>query len=143
VTARKDLLSGSPDEVSALLEELSRGLNPHEYAAGTRLRLLAVELTQRPNLTVSLVTYENESQELEITFAGDHDCDPIMIDRDTVGENCQVTWDTWLPIHSDRGIRAAADMVANVLNTCDSGLLRWSETNNGTDGGGGYGQEPA
>lgn len=104
--------------VSARLEELSRGLVQHEYAAGTRLRLLAVELSQRPNLRVSLVTYENESQELEITFPGDQNCDPIMIDRDSGGENCQVTWDRWLPIGNDANIKAAADMVANVLNTC-------------------------
>jgi hypothetical protein len=118
MTARKDLLRGSRDEVSALLEERSRGLIQHEYAAGRRLRLLAVELSQRPNLKVSLVTYENESQELEITFAGDWKCDPIMIDRDSIGENCQVTWDRWLPIRSDSDIKMAADMVANVLNTC-------------------------
>ena len=118
MTARKDLLSGSPDELSARLEELSRGLARHEYDAGIRLRLLAVELAQRPNLKVSLVTYENESQELAIVFAGDHHCDPIMIDRDSLGENCQVTWDRWLPMRNDDDIRAAADMVANVLNTC-------------------------
>jgi hypothetical protein len=118
MTARKDLLSGSPDEVSSRLEELSRGLIQHEYAAGTRLRLLAVELTQRPNLKVSLVTYENDSQELAIIFAGDRHCDPIMIDRDSLGENCQVTWDRWLPMRNDGDIKAAADMVANVLNTC-------------------------
>jgi hypothetical protein len=118
MTARKELLSGSPDEVSARLEELSRGLIQHEYAAGMRLRLLAAELIQRPNLKVSLVTYESESQELEIAFAGDQNCDPIMIDRDSIGDNCQVTWDRWLPIRNDGDIKAAADMVANVLNTC-------------------------
>jgi len=56
-------------------------------------------LTQRPNLRVSLMTYLNESQvpegsqELEILFADDLFCEPVMIDRDHVGENCQVTWD--------------------------------------------------
>ena len=36
----------------------------HEYVAGTRLRMLAVELTKRPNLRVSLVTYQDESRDL-------------------------------------------------------------------------------
>jgi hypothetical protein len=118
MTARKDLLSGSSDDVSARLEELSRGLTQHEYARGTRLRLLAVELARRPNLKVSLVTYENDSQELEVTFADDQHCDPIMIDRDAIGENCQITLDRWLSISNDRDIETAANMVAGVLNTC-------------------------
>jgi hypothetical protein len=118
MTARKDLLSGSSDEVSARLEELARGFAHYEYAGGTRLRLLAIELTKRPNLKVSVVTYENESQELEVAFTDDPKCDPIMIDRDAVGENCQITWDRWLSISNDRDIRIAADMVAGVLNTC-------------------------
>jgi hypothetical protein len=118
MTARKDLLSGPSDEVSARLEELSRGLAQHEYAAGTRLRLLAIELTKRPNLRVSLVSYENDSQELEVTFTDDPKNDPIMIDRDAIGENCQITWDRWLSISNNRDIEIAADMVAGVLSTC-------------------------
>ncbi len=59
--SKKDPLSGTADKVSARLEELCRELDRHEYIAGTRLRMLAVELTQRPNLKVSLVTYLNES----------------------------------------------------------------------------------
>ena len=54
--ANKELLSGTPDKVSARLEELCQELDQHEYLAGTRLRMLAVELTKRPNLKVSLVT---------------------------------------------------------------------------------------
>jgi hypothetical protein len=65
MTARRDALSGTPDKVSAKLEELSRGLALHEYMAGTRLRSLAVELTKRPNLKVSLVTYYDGSGDLE------------------------------------------------------------------------------
>ena len=40
--AKKDQLSGTPDKVSARLEELCRELDLHEYMAGTRLRMLAV-----------------------------------------------------------------------------------------------------
>ncbi|SRR6266702_2214692 len=122
--AKKDLLSGTRDEVSARLEELCRELDNHEFMAGTRLRMLAVELTQRPNLRVSLMTYLNESQvpeggqELEIMFANDPFCEPVMIDRDHVGENCQITWDRWLRIGNETEIETAADMIASILNTC-------------------------
>jgi len=116
MNARKDLLSGSPDEVSARLEELSRGLALHEYLAGTRLRMLAVELAQRPNLKVSVVTYDNESQELEVVFADGPHREPVVIDPDNVGEHCQITWDRWFAIGNDTEIETAADMVAGILD---------------------------
>jgi hypothetical protein len=122
--ASKESLSGTPDKVAARLEKLCREIDQHEYLAGTRLRMLAVELTQRPNLRVSLVTYLNESQvpeggqELEIMFADDPQCEPVMIDRDHIGEHCQITWDRWLRIGNDTEIENAADMIASVLNTC-------------------------
>jgi hypothetical protein len=81
-------------------------------------------LAQRPNLRVSLVTYHDESddpdrsQELEVLFLGDLDCEPMMIDRDHVGENCQITWDRWLRIIDDAEIGTAADMIASILDTC-------------------------
>ena len=120
----REVLSGAPDNVSARLEELSRDLALHEYMAGTKLRMLAVELTKRPNLKVSLVTYKDESrdtdegQELEVVFADDPHCEPVMIDRDHIGEHCQTTWDRWLRIGNDAEIEMAADMIASVLNTC-------------------------
>ena len=120
----REVLSGTPDNVSARLEELSRDLALHEYMAGTKLRMLAVELTKRPNLKVSLVTYKDESrdtdegQELEVVFADDPHCEPVMIDRDHIGEHCQTTWDRWLRIGNDAEIEMAADMIASVLNTC-------------------------
>lgn len=122
--ATRDVLSGTPDEVTARLEKLSLNLAPHEYLAGTRLRMLAVALTQRPNLRVSLVTYHDdsrdldESQELEVLSSGDPNCEPMMIDRDHVGENCQITWDRWLRIIDDAEIETAADMIASILDSC-------------------------
>jgi hypothetical protein len=122
--ASKELLSGTPDKVSARLEELSRDMAQHEYVAGTRLRMLAVELTRRPNIKVSLVTYQDESrdldggQELEVVFTDDPHCEPVMIDRDHIGEHCQITWDRWLHIRNKTEVEAAADMIASVLNTC-------------------------
>ena len=122
--ASKELLSGTPDKVSARLEELSRDMAGHEYVAGTRMRMLAVELTKRPNIKVSLVTYQDESrdldggQELEVVFTDDPHCEPVMIDRDHIGEHCQITWDRWLHIRNEPEVEAAADMIASVLNTC-------------------------
>src|SRR5260370_6613563 len=92
--------------------------------AGTRLRMLAVELTRRPNLRVSLVTYVNASevpdggQELEVVFREDPHGELLMIDRDHVGEHCQITWDRWLSIGNDTEIATAADMIASILDTC-------------------------
>jgi hypothetical protein len=122
--ASKELLSGTPDKVSARLEELSSDMAQHEYVAGTRLRMLAVELTKRPNIKVSLVTYQDDSrdldggQELEVVFTDDPHCEPVMIDRDHIGEHCQITWDRWLHIRNETEVEAAADMIASVLNTC-------------------------
>ena len=70
------------------------------------------------------MTYKDESQdtdegqELEVVFADDPHCEPVMIDRDHIGEHCQTTWDRWLRIGNDAEIEMAADMIASVLNTC-------------------------
>jgi hypothetical protein len=53
-----------------------------------------------------------------VVFPDDPHCEPVMIDRDHVGENCQMTWDRWLRIGNDAEIEMAADMIASVLNTC-------------------------
>ncbi len=122
--ASKELLSGTPEKVSARLEELCREMAQNDYLAGTRLRLLAVELTKRLNLRVSVVTYRDEphdldgGQELEVVFTDDPQCEPVMIDRDHIGEHCQITWDRWLHIRNDTEIERAADMIASMLNTC-------------------------
>lgn len=121
ITVRKDRLSGTPDEVSEKVEELSRGMALHEYMAGTRLRALAVELAMYPGLTVSVVTYDDESQELEVVLSGDRHCDAIMIDRDRVGDHCQMTWDRWLDIRNDAEIGKTAGFIAAVLNVSGPG----------------------
>jgi hypothetical protein len=118
MTVQRDLLSGTPDDVAGQLEKLSAGLALHEYTAGTRLRALAVDLTKRPGLRVSVVTYENESQELEVRLSGGLRCDPIVIDRDQVGDQCQITWDQWLAISTGTEIEKAADMISSMLEIC-------------------------
>lgn len=118
MTARRDLLSGTPDDVSRKVEELSCSLALHEYVAGTRLRALAAELAKRADLQVSVITYENESQELEVVISGDPCRDAIMIDRNVAGDLCQMTWDRWLHIRNDEEIGKAADLIAAILGLC-------------------------
>jgi hypothetical protein len=93
----------------------------HEYVAGTRLRALAVELARHAALTVSVVTYDDESQEPEVVLSGDPRCDALMIDRNKADDHCQMTWDRWLDIRNDAEIGKAADFIAAVLNVCGRG----------------------
>ena len=34
MTVRKDVLSGTPDEIAGKLEQISKGISRHEYLAG-------------------------------------------------------------------------------------------------------------
>lgn len=117
-TARKDPLSGTPEEVDAKLEQLSKGTTHHEYLAGTQLRMLAALLAQNTDLLVSVVTYDNESQELEVKLAGSPGCDPIMIDRNSAGTECQVTLDQWLKISTEPDIENTAELITTLLHIC-------------------------
>jgi hypothetical protein len=65
---------------------------------------------------VRLPYYDDESQELEVVLSGDPHCDALMIDRDKVGDHCQMTWDRWLDIRNDAEIGKAAHFIAAVLN---------------------------
>ena len=58
-------LNGRPDD-GARLDEFCERLATAEFAAGARLRALAVELARREELEVSAVAYEDESLELEV-----------------------------------------------------------------------------
>src|SRR5579862_9186137 len=98
MNVRKDVLSGTPDEIASKLEEISRGISPHEYLAGTQLRALAEVLCHNTDLIVSVITYENEAQELEVRLASSPGSDPIMIDRNSTGERGQVTLNEWMAI---------------------------------------------
>jgi hypothetical protein len=113
--ARKDLLSGTPEEVSGILEELSLGMSLREYMGNTQLRSLAVELTKNHDLQVSVITYQNESQELEVTLAGVTGCDPVMIYRDRSGGVCQITCDLWVKIGTWPEIEKTAEMIGVLL----------------------------
>jgi hypothetical protein len=114
MTIRKELLSGTPDEVAVKLEKLSLEMPNHEYMAGTRLRSLAVELVKNLGLQVSVITYENESQELEVRLPGTLKCE-ITIDRNDTGDQCQVTCDRWLKIGTGPEIESAAELIGTLL----------------------------
>jgi hypothetical protein len=124
MTARKDMLNGTPEEVAGMLEQLSRGMANHEYLAGTQLRVLAATLARNPDLLVSVVTYGNESQELEVTLAGIPDCDPVMIDRNGIGNGCQVTLNQWLKIGTEPDIENTAGLVTALLRVCTRFVTR-------------------
>lgn len=114
---RKLILNGRPDE-GARLDEFCERLTPTEFAAGARLRALAVELAKREELEVSAVAYEDESLELEVILAGDRFREPVTIDRDGTGGCCQVSWERWADIADDIAIEKAAQMIAAVAVGC-------------------------
>jgi hypothetical protein len=76
---QKSLLAGTPDDIRVRVENLSRGLAPHEYSADERLRALAVELARHADLQMWLLTYNDESQELEVTLSGDRIATPSSL----------------------------------------------------------------
>ena len=116
MTARKDVLSGTPEEVAGVLERISKGMTNHEYLAGTQLRMLAATLARNPGLIVSVVTYGNESQEIEVALAGSLGCDPIIIDRNSAGTGCQVALNKWLMIGTEPEIENTAGLVTKLLH---------------------------
>lgn len=115
ITIHKVLLDGTPDDLQRKVEELARDQGPYEYLAGTRLRELAVALAMHDDLRVSVVTYEDGSQELEVVLTGDPHCDAVMIDRNKLGDQCQVTWERWLAINDAPATRIAVSLIKAVL----------------------------
>lgn len=63
ITSHKTILSGSPDDLRRMVEKLSLDQEPHEYQAGTRLRELAVALAMQAGFNVSVISYEDGSQD--------------------------------------------------------------------------------
>ena len=114
-TARTDLLYGTPEEVAVVLEALSLGQDPREYTAGTQLRSLAAELAGIPGLRMSVVTCDNESQELEVRLAHFPGSFPVTVDRNGSGDKCQIACDCWQDIATVDGIVHAAELVAAIL----------------------------
>jgi len=110
----KTLLKPAPDAARAQLEELALRHEPHEYAAGDRLRAVAAELVSR-GLEVTAVDYQDGSQELEVIFTQARQAGPVTVDRDSSGRGCQVSLEEWVDIADEAGVRRAADIVDAVL----------------------------
>jgi len=118
----KTLLKPVPDEARAQLEELALRHEPHEYAAGERLRAVATELVSR-GLEVTAVDYQDGAQELEVMCAQARQTGPVTVDRDSSGRGCQVSLEEWVDIADEAGVRRAADIVDAVLRSA-AGLAR-------------------
>jgi hypothetical protein len=115
ITIQKSRLSGSLDDLQRKVEDLARDQGPQEYLAGTRLRELAVALATRADLHVTAVTYADGSQELEVVLTDHPSCDAIVIGRDHLGGQCQLTWERWLPIGDQPGIETVVNLIQAVL----------------------------
>jgi hypothetical protein len=101
VTANKWILSGTPDEVRAIVEHLDCDQEHLEY-----LRELAVALAGCDGLIVSAVSYDDMAgYELEVTLVSAPHHDPIVIGRSRTGKRCQVTLERWLPIDGEPASR--------------------------------------
>jgi hypothetical protein len=110
----KTLLKPAPDDARAQLEELALQHEPGDYAAGERLRTVAAELVRR-GLVVTAVDYRDGSQELEVVLSPARQVGPVTVDRDGTGQGCQLSWEEWVDIADEAGVRRAADMVDAVL----------------------------
>jgi hypothetical protein len=124
ITSHKTILSGSPDDLRRMVEKLSLDQEPYEYQAGTRLRELAVALAMQASFNVSVISYEDGSQELEVGLTDYPGCDPIVICRDQHGERYQLSWDLWLPVEDQSGIEAIVNLIGAALNATRPVLAR-------------------
>ena len=66
ITSHKTILSGSSDDPPADGGKAFLDQGPHEYQAGERLRELAIALAMQAGFDVSVISYEDGSQELEV-----------------------------------------------------------------------------
>jgi hypothetical protein len=124
ITSQKTILSGSPDDLRRTVEKLALDQESHEYQAGTRLRELAVALAMQAGFNVSVISYEDGSQELEVGLTDHPRCDPIVICRDQHGERYQLSWDLWLPIEDQPGIEPIVNLIDAALNATRPALAR-------------------
>ena len=115
ITVNKQLLSGTPGDIRAKVEDLARGQDDHEYLAGTWFRELAVKLATREGLAVSAVSYDTAVYELEVTLASAPHLDEIVIGHSQPGDHCQITLERWLPISDEPGLEDAANAVHAIL----------------------------
>jgi hypothetical protein len=117
INSSKMLLHGTPDQVRKILDDICRDLESHELARGEQWRALAIELAQRDDLNVQVVTYERQSMELEVTLPGDHGREPAIISRNKTGSHCQISLERWVDIGDEISVTGAAEFVAALLQS--------------------------
>ena len=116
ITANKQLLSGSPGDIRAMVEDLARDQDDQEYLAGTWFRELAVQLAMHDGLAVSAVSYDDPAVfELEVIPADAPHHEAILIDRSQPGDHCQITLERWLPINGEPGIENVVNTIHSIL----------------------------
>jgi hypothetical protein len=115
----KTLLTGAPEDARAQLDGLARRLDPGQFAAGERLRVVAAELV-RCGLEVTAVDYQDGSQELEVVLPQARQLGTVTVDRDGRGSGCQLSWEQWVDVSDEAGARRAADVVSAVLRSIAS-----------------------
>lgn len=108
-------LDSDPGQAQAQLEELTGQLPPPERPSGAQLRAVAVELVRR-GLEVTVVDYQDPSQELEIVLPQARNLEPVTIDRDPSGTSCHLAWEQLADIPDEAGVARAADTVAALLH---------------------------
>ena len=90
------------------------GSSPVSTRPGERLRAVAAELVGR-GLEVTAVDYRDGSPELEVVLASARRVGSVTVDRDGSGRGCQISWEEWVNIADEAGVRRAADIVDAVL----------------------------
>ncbi len=88
------------------------------------MRELAVALVMQSGFNVSVISYEDGSQELEVGLTDHPGCDPIVICRDQHGERYQLSWDLWLPSEDQPGIEPIVTLIGAALNATRPALAR-------------------
>jgi hypothetical protein len=114
-TIVKTLLKPDPVRAEVQLEDLASRLAPQDSAAGQRLRAVAVELVRR-GLEVTVLDYQDPSQELEIVLPQARHLGPVTVDRDAGGTGCHLAWEQPANIADEAGVSRAADIVVALLH---------------------------
>lgn len=111
-TLRKDTLSGAtPHQIRSQTTEL----------APAQLRELAVTLAQDPDLTVSVITYENGMQELEVLHTGPPRHTEHTIDHRKFTRKPDATPPRILPIATRSALEDAVEAIRALLRDAQHG----------------------
>lgn len=114
-TTQTTISSGTHENVHAQVEQLARGLDPHDYLIGSWLRELAVALALHHDLVVSVVTYDGGGQELEVRLASAPSSDGIVIGRGASGDQCQISLDLRVGIKDGPSVEQAVRLARALL----------------------------